>query len=77
MGDVYETATVFLNDQKLAIRICPPYRYAIPADLLRQRDNHLVIEVINTLVKAEHSNPFDKFFPQDPTGLIGPVKLYQ
>ncbi len=77
LGDVYETATVFLNDQKLAIRICPPYRYAIPADLLRQRDNHLVIEVINTLVKAEHSNPFDKFFPQEPTGLIGPVKLYQ
>lgn len=74
-GAVGELLTVTVNGTPVARRICPPYAVRLPAALLRAGENELVIEVINTLVKAQNKNPFDRFFVQEPTGLVEPVLL--
>ena len=75
LGAVYETAIVTVNGTEIGTRICPPYQLEIPEGILKQGENTLTVEVINTLVKENHDNPFDKYFPQEPTGLIGPVTV--
>jgi hypothetical protein len=73
LGDVYETAEVWVNGQAAGVRICPPYRLEIGA-LLRQGANTLVIEVSNTLVKQQHDF-LSRYAQQEPSGLLGPVRL--
>lgn len=75
LGEAYEAVNVFLNGTLIAEFICPPYRLKLPVNLLSEGENDLTIEVTNTLVKAQHQNIFDRYFVQDPTGLIGPVLL--
>ena len=75
LGDANEAVTVSVNGEPVAERICPPYTVQLPAALLRTGENTLCIEVINTLVKAQNKNPFDRFFVQEPTGLTQPVLL--
>ena len=75
LGDAYEAVAVWVNGTLAAERICPPYRVELPAALLRAGENRLRIEVTNTLVKAHSHNSFDPYFPQDPTGLVDPVRL--
>lgn len=75
MGEAYEAVSVFINDTLVKELICPPYFVKIPAHLLCKGKNQLRIEVTNTLVKAHRNNVFDRYFVQDPTGLIGPVLL--
>lgn len=75
LDDAHEAVTVTVNGTPAAELICPPYRVALPAALLREGENELVIEVTNTLVKAQNQNPFDRYFVQDPTGLASPVRL--
>ena len=74
-GIVGELLTVTVNGKPVARRICPPYAVTLPAALLRTGENELVLEVVNTLVKAQNKNPFDRFFVQEPTGLVEPVLL--
>lgn len=31
--------------------------------------------IINTLEKAHHENPFDRYWVQEPTGLLGPIEI--
>ena len=76
LGDAYEAVSVWINGIPAGEMICPPYRVRLGADMLRAGENRLRIEVTNTLVKAQHRNPFDRYFPQDPTGLVESVKLY-
>ncbi|AET61102.1 glycoside hydrolase family 2 sugar binding protein [Paenibacillus terrae HPL-003] len=71
LGEVYETAEVWLNGEQAGVRICPPYRFEIH-DLIKQGTNKLVIEVTNTLVK-EQRDFLSSFAQQEPSGLIGPV----
>ena len=40
-----------------------------------QEDNILEIEVINTFVKEKGDNFFDRSMVQEPSGLLGPVKI--
>ena len=75
LGDAYEAVAVWVNGTLAAEKICPPYRVELPAALLRAGENRLRIEVTNTLVKAHSHNSFDPYFPQDPTGLVDPVRL--
>jgi|GEM_PF-2187131 len=75
LTDAYEAVTVTVNGLLIGEMICPPYRVMIPAGLLRTGENTLCIEVTNTVVKEEHSNDYDRYFPQDPTGLVYPVRL--
>jgi hypothetical protein len=73
LGDVYETAEVWVNGQAAGVRICPPYRLEIGA-LLRQGANTLAIEVTNTLVKQQRDF-LSRYAQQEPSGLLGPVRL--
>lgn len=72
LGEVYETAEVWLNSERAGARICPPYLFELRG--LRQGTNHLVIEVTNTLVK-EQQDFLSRFTQQEPSGLLGPVRI--
>lgn len=73
LGAAFETAEVFLNGVSIGVRICPPYRFMIK-EFVRQGMNTLRIEVTNTLVK-EQRDFLSKFAQQEPSGLLGPVRL--
>lgn len=73
LGEVYETAEVILNGRTQGVRICPPYRVELTD--LAQGKNHLGIKVANTLAKEQGDNTFDRAMPQEPSGLLGPVRL--
>lgn len=68
-----ETVEFFVNGQSAGVCLCPPYQAFVPARMLKEGENKLSIEVVNTVVKAQHKNPFDPYFVQDPTGLVGRV----
>jgi len=74
LGDVYETAEVWVNEKPAGVCICPPYRLDI-SGLLQGGSNTLRIEVTNTLAKARGSNGLDRAMAQEPSGLIGPVRI--
>jgi hypothetical protein len=73
LGELYETAQVWINDRLAGTRICPPYCLEV-GDLLHAGTNTLVIEVTNTLVKQQRDF-FSRFAQQEPAGLLGPVRL--
>lgn len=73
LGEVYETAEVWLNGELAGVRICPPYRLEING-LIMKGKNKLVIEVTNTLVKDQRDF-LSAFAQQEPSGLIGPVRV--
>ena len=77
LGDAYEAVQVWVNGALVGEKICPPYFFEIPEKALRRGENALRIEVTNTLVKAQHGDPFARWFVQDPTGLVDPVTLYK
>ena len=73
LGEVFETAEVWLNGQPAGVCICAPYRFEIE-QALRPGKNTLVIEVTNTLGKNQRDY-FSRFAQQEPSGLLGPVRL--
>lgn len=73
LGEVYETAEVWLNGVQAGVRICPPYRLEVEG-LIKQGKNKLVVEVTNTLVK-EQRDYLSAFAQQEPSGLLGPVQV--
>ncbi|MNJ36271.1 Glycosyl hydrolases family 2, sugar binding domain [compost metagenome] len=73
LGSVYETVEVWVNGQSVGARICPPYVLDI-SDYVQSGSNSLVIEVTNTLVKQKR-DPFSRFVQQEPSGLLGPIKI--
>ncbi len=75
LGEVYETAEVFVNGSSAGVLISYPYRLDI-GELIRRGDNELVIEVTNTLVKAQ-PDFMSRVAQQEPSGLLGPVALYK
>lgn len=74
LGNVYETAEVFVNGSRAGIRICPPYRLDVTG-LIHAGKNQLTVTVANTLAKERGNNVFDRAMPQEPTGLLGPVRI--
>nr|WP_275983992.1 glycosylhydrolase-like jelly roll fold domain-containing protein [Paenibacillus hamazuiensis] len=73
LGEVYETAEVWMNGEHAGVRICPPYRLEING-LIRKGKNKLVIEVTNTLAKDQRDF-LSAFAQQEPSGLIGPIRV--
>jgi hypothetical protein len=73
LGEVGEVAQVWLNGIALGTRICRPYIFDATA-ALQSGDNTLRIEVTNTLVYALKDD-FSRYLSQDPSGLLGPVRL--
>jgi hypothetical protein len=73
LGQVYETAQVWVNGRSAGVCICPPYRLDV-GGLVCPGTNELVIEVTNSLVKDQHDF-LSRFAQQEPSGLLGPVRL--
>ncbi|CQR57815.1 glycosylhydrolase-like jelly roll fold domain-containing protein [Paenibacillus riograndensis] len=71
LGEVYETAEVWINGQHAGLNLCPPYRMEVTGTI-RKGTNRLVIEVTNTLAKDQRDF-LSSFSQQEPSGLIGPV----
>ena len=72
LGEVHETAEVWIDGTPLGARLCPPYTFA--AGDLAAGTHELTIEVINT-VDHQMSDFFSMGEPTEPSGLIGPVIL--
>ncbi|MEH7545972.1 glycosylhydrolase-like jelly roll fold domain-containing protein [Neobacillus vireti] len=73
LGEVYETVEVRVNGESAGIRISPPYRLEISKFVLPGR-NSLEIEVTNTLVKKLRDS-LSQIAQQDPSGLLGPIRI--
>lgn len=73
LGDVFETAEVFVNGESLGVRISAPYQFEL-SGILRNGENSLVIEVTNTLVK-ENPDMLSRIGQHEPSGLLGPVRI--
>ncbi len=73
LGEVYEICDVTLNDQKVGSKIVPPYRFHL-SNLLAE-ENRLEIKVVNTNVHEKGDNYFDRSMVQEPSGLLGPVRI--
>jgi hypothetical protein len=73
LGRVYETAQVWINGREAGVRLCAPYVWDI-SEFWQQGANVLTVEVTNTLVK-DQQDWFSKFVQQEPSGLLGPVRL--
>jgi hypothetical protein len=73
LGQVFETAEVWVNDKSIGVKICPPYIYPV-GEHLSAGKNTLMIEVTNTLVR-EVQDGFSRSVPLEPAGLLGPVVI--
>lgn len=73
LGDVYEIAEVWINGKNVGVRICPPYSFDV-SEMFFKGENTVIVEVTNTLVK-EVQDKFSKFAQQEPSGLLGPVRI--
>ncbi len=73
LGDVGESATVWVNGQKIGDRITPPYRFDI-TDAVNSGSNRLTVEVTNHL-GYRLRDYFSQFLQFAPSGLLGPVML--
>lgn len=73
LGEVFETAEVFVNGKSAGVCICPPYRIEITEELAFGR-NELAVEVTNTLGN-ENKDFMSQYTPIEPFGLLGPVIL--
>lgn len=74
LGEAFETAEVYLNGVSAGIRLTAPYRFEL-SDVVREGSNKLAIEVTNTLV-FETPDFFSRLGQLEPSGLLGPVRLY-
>jgi len=71
LGEVGQTAHLWLNGKDLGVRVCPPYRYEL-TDALCEGSNELVIEVSNTLGNVIRDQ-FSQQMVIPASGLMGPL----
>ncbi|MBT2654762.1 hypothetical protein J7E81_05800 [Bacillus sp. ISL-18] len=75
---VYEAVELFINDEYVGMKVCPPYIYDI-ADYLREGTNTIRVEVATTLDRDRFNHPEPPFIvwhdPIDPTGMFGKITL--
>ncbi|MNC84403.1 hypothetical protein D3C75_1389800 [compost metagenome] len=62
-----------LNGVQLGVKITPPYIFATGSSL-RAGENELIIDVTNNLGKQEQDY-LSQYMIQEPSGLLGPVRL--
>jgi len=73
LGEVFETAQVFLNGLEVGVRVAPPYRFPVDGALSRGT-NRLQVVVVNTLVHRLRDY-LSMTMPIEPSGLLGPVEI--
>jgi hypothetical protein len=76
LGCIYEIADVFLNGYSLGIKICPPYLFEISKEIIKEKDNILIVEVTNTLAKKFGKNIFDRYWQQEPSGMLDCPRIF-
>jgi hypothetical protein len=72
LGRVGESSEAWLDGKPLGTRICPPHWYALPP---APGKHALRIEVTTTLARRHGDNVFDRALAQEPTGLLGPIRV--
>lgn len=75
LGNVYETAEVFINNISAGVKICKPYRFDL-TPLLKEGANQIVVEVTNTL-GTQMRDVISHYLPIEPFGVEGPVRMYK
>lgn len=73
LGDVYETAEVFVNGRSAGVKLCKPYVFDL-TDYLTPGQNQLSVEVTNTL-GTEIRDALSHYLPIEPFGVEGTVKF--
>ena len=73
LGEVYETAEVWINGQRAGCRIAPPYRFDVTS-LMKEGKNEVEVLVTNTLVHQQKDR-MSVTLPVEPSGLLGPVRF--
>lgn len=73
LGQVYETAQVWVNGTDAGCRIAPPYVFDVE-EILREGKNTITVLVTNTLVHQQR-DAMSVTMPVEPSGLLGPVSL--
>ena len=73
LGQVGETAQVFLNGRPCGVRIQPPYLFDV-SDALRPGENRLTVEVVNSPAYRERDF-FSGYLAFPPSGILGPVRI--
>ena len=73
LGEVYETAEVWINGQRAGCRIAPPYRFDVTSRM-KEGKNEVEVLVTNTLVHQQKDR-MSVTLPVEPSGLLGPVRL--
>jgi len=82
LEDAYEGVEVWVNGENAGIQIAPPYRFDI-SSLVKDGENHLRIEVANTLDRKVRTMPVEGIYAvlkgsgvAEPSGLIGEVSVW-
>ena len=75
LGNVYETAEVFINGKSAGVKICKPYRFDLTS-LLQEGENRIAVEVTNTL-GTQMRDSISHYLPIEPFGVEGPVRMYK
>ena len=75
LGEVYETVELTVNGIFSGVRISPPYHFTI-TDAVVSGTNNMTVEVTNTLANCL-KDFLSAFGAIEPTGLIGPVKIFK
>jgi hypothetical protein len=73
LGRVIATAEVFLNGDKVGVRVAPPWRFDVNG-LLKPGDNRLEVLVYSTLANHYQTIP-SRYRGTPEAGLFGPVRL--
>lgn len=74
LGEVYETAEVWINGKQVGEKIAPPYIFHL-SGLLQKGENVIRVEVTNTMVHEEQDE-ISKLGSVNPSGLLGPVRIF-
>jgi hypothetical protein len=74
LGEVGEIAEVEINGHPLIPRLCPPYRWELPAHLMKSEQKVIRVKVSNTLGPQFREDQFRRDV-LSPSGLLGPATL--
>ncbi|NHC42512.1 glycoside hydrolase family 2 [Bacillus sp. MM2020_1] len=76
--NIYEAVEVWVNDEYVGMKVCPPYVYELE-NYLRKGTNSIRVEVATTLDRDRLNQPEPPFIiwhdPIDPTGMFGKITL--
>ncbi len=73
LGEVGETAELFVNGKNAGLKLFPPYRFDI-TEFINMGENEIEVLVTNTLGYRIH-DMFSKYLMLPPTGILGPITI--